>query len=91
MNVVELFMDQYLDSHISDVQVMFSLAFSLRKKFENGTLHCRFTKVYQGVVLGDARGGRGVFQKGWGEQLCITRWPFKSVCVVYMSVPINYL
>lgn len=31
-------MGQYLDSHTSDVQVIFSLAFRFQRNFENGTL-----------------------------------------------------
>lgn len=46
-------MGQYLDSHISDVQVIFLLAF-LPKKFEN-SLHCRFAEVYRGALGGRTR------------------------------------
>lgn len=52
-------MGQYLDSHISYVQVIFSLAFRFQRNFENGTLCIAGLQKFTGVLWGDAR-ERGV-------------------------------
>lgn len=55
-------MDQYFDSHVSDVQVIFSLAFHFQRNLKT---ELSALQNFTGVLWGDAR-ERGVSQKGGG-------------------------
>lgn len=87
-------MDQYLDSHISDVQSHVSRwLFRFQRKFENGTLHCRFAESLRVLLCGAAHAGpRGVPKKE-GEATLHHENGLSElyVCVcIHCLFPINY-
>lgn len=74
-----VFMGQYLDSHISDVRAIFSLAFRFQRNLKTELSALQVCGSLPGCC-GGTHASAGCPKKE-GEQLCIIRCPFRTVCI----------